>query len=538
MSATDDADRLCQQLAGAPTVERLDEALGVLRTLRAQREFERLIELAEAVLRHRPDAGRVRSWQAQALIETGRLSIAVPLLQRAREVWGADPALLDEFDGQLGRAHKQLLMDTPDPDGRLSQGWLDEAQRCYAAPYRRDPVKNVWQGINLAALARAAERRALATAQAAAELAAEVLAELERNDTRARDAWWHATRAEALAALGRWAEADAALFAYLGHGDTDAFMVHGTLRQWRDVWQFQQQLPEGARLVQMLEAQLLRWPAPSGVALRLGAAHLEHMRALDPAPPTQSRGGAKGRETIDFYRVGLQRAAAVASVTEYLGTRFGTGFAVRAGDLGVQPADAVLLLTNHHVLNSSGRGPGGGFADVVVTFEAADGGPRTFGVAAVVAESPLANGLDYALLRLQGDAVPPTPLPLLRDVAAPDSRARIYVIGHPLGQLLQFSLHDNHLIDHECPPTGRPALPQRRLLQYSASTEEGSSGSPVFDDRWRCIGLHHAGGKVDPARNRNGIAPLNGGLTYVTANQGIWIGSIIDDVRSRAICLN
>jgi V8-like Glu-specific endopeptidase len=82
------------------------------------------------------------------------------------------------------------------------------------------------------------------------------------------------------------------------------------------------------------------------------------------------------------------------------------------------------------------------------------------------------------------------------------------VIGHPGGSAQpQFSLQDNVLLDYD-----------RRVLHYRSPTEGGSSGSPVFDDEWRLIGLHHAGSTGMPRLNR-------AGGTYA-ANEGITIEAI------------
>ena len=61
----------------------------------------------------------------------------------------------------------------------------------------------------------------------------------------------------------------------------------------------------------------------------------------------------------------------------------------------------------------------------------------------------------------------------------------VTVLGHPGGGTLSFSIADNELLDYE--DTGFK-------LHYRTPTEGGSSGSPVFNQEWRLIGLHHAGG--------------------------------------------
>jgi V8-like Glu-specific endopeptidase len=76
------------------------------------------------------------------------------------------------------------------------------------------------------------------------------------------------------------------------------------------------------------------------------------------------------------------------------------------------------------------------------------------------------------------------------------------VVGHPLGGGLSFSLEDNLLLDWD-----------QRVVHYRTPTEPGSSGSPVFDDQWRLIALHHAGG--------SNMRRLNGKPGTYEANDGI-----------------
>ena len=58
-------------------------------------------------------------------------------------------------------------------------------------------------------------------------------------------------------------------------------------------------------------------------------------------------------------------------------------------------------------------------------------------------------------------------------------------------------------------PQGRPkeiAIQENRVtaiypnvIRYTTDTEPGSSGSPVFNNSWRVISLHHSAGEQNPA---------------------------------------
>lgn len=539
-SIPDCADRLCEVLRNRPTQEAAVEGASLLSPLRDLREFSRLCDLAELVCRFRPEDARAHRLYAQGLIETGRLSAAAHFLAGLGQRFG--PMSGDEYaeiEGLQGRTYKQLFMDTPDPAQTWTPGFLAQSVTAYRGPYERNPGQYFWHGINLGALANAAGTRHFPkSGPTPDEYTAQLLISLNQLAPEKRDQWWYATKAEAHAARGEWEMSENALRQYIEDDRTQPFMLASTLRQLRDLWAIQN-TAQGARLLQMLEATLMCRPTP-GAILKMEAPHLQQMRALQPKDDAhlQRVTGPRGLDTIESYRRGLKRAAAVAAVTERGGLRFGTAFAVKPADFGVVAPDSeIFVLTNYHVLNSAGLGGRKDFGNVEIVFEAVAAEPLTCSVREVVAESDSDTGLDYALLRLAGPLERLQPLPVTCEASAVQTGNRVYVIGYPLGTVMQFALQDNRLLDHECGPAAAPPVSARRRLQYSASTERGSSGSPVFDEYWDCIALHHAGGKHNTREDRYGLQRLNGLATSWEANQGIWIGSIYDHVKGRNLKL-
>ena len=108
-------------------------------------------------------------------------------------------------------------------------------------------------------------------------------------------------------------------------------------------------------------------------------------------------------------------------------------------------------------------------------------------------------------------------LPILSD----DHPPSIYVIGHPGGRSLAYSIQENKLEDYESSGDG----PQPSRVHYTSPTEPGSSGSPAFNSDWQVIALHHAGGQMSRLNGQSGTYP---------ANEGIWIQSICRAARASA----
>jgi V8-like Glu-specific endopeptidase len=118
--------------------------------------------------------------------------------------------------------------------------------------------------------------------------------------------------------------------------------------------------------------------------------------------------------------------------------------------------------------------------------------------------------LDYTIFEVQGDPGKHDAWASLalrpRDL---NPGERINIIQHPGGQPKQISMQNNivEYIDGD-------------VLQYVTATLPGSSGSPIFNDRWQVVGLHHAGGLIaEPTTGR-----------FFNRNEGIVMGKILTDL--------
>jgi V8-like Glu-specific endopeptidase len=170
-----------------------------------------------------------------------------------------------------------------------------------------------------------------------------------------------------------------------------------------------------------------------------------------------------------------------------------------------------LLLTNNHVLPDAASAAG---AFVEFDFELGpDGRP----------EAPAAFDLDPGTLFLTDAEIDASLVAVApaRGVVAGDKygwnkllkqQGKIVigeaanVIGHPSGRRKEIAVRNNRLLDQ---------LPD--FLHYEADTEPGNSGSPVFNDQWEVVALHHSG-----------VPRTNDAGQWLTTDGAVWDRSMGD----------
>ena len=495
----------------------------LLELLRGSRHFEALSVLADVLIRMGRDELVVSRQYAQGLIDQG-------LLIAAREVLGGvirratdDPTEYSETRGLMGRLNKQIYVDARGRPSDLARRALRQAIASYREVYDEDPQKHLWHGVNLIALMHRARADGIAIKGLPnpAVLANTIVEAVRNPQGRTVEAWDYGSAAEACIALGDWDAATHWLEQYVADQSTDRFALAGTLRQLTEVWRFTAETPEAGQLVVALSGALLK--SRDG-RLELTARQLQHTAAAldNPGPRLERVLGTVGLQTITWLRAGMERARSVALIRGPGGRGIGTGFLVRGGDLHPALGDELVVVTNAHVVSELQDDSGIEPDQALITFDAQNGTAGTqayYRVQKLLWGSPKQH-LDTSLLRLDPAVQSIAPCPIAKSLPPLNNDQRVYVIGHPKGGELSFSLQDNELLDHEGPPAGAPSQPERCLIHYRAPTEPGSSGSPVFNEApdWQVIGLHHAGGEY--------VRKLNGRSGTYAANEAIWIQSI------------
>jgi len=109
----------------------------------------------------------------------------------------------------------------------------------------------------------------------------------------------------------------------------------------------------------------------------------------------------------------------------------------------------------------------------------------------------------------------------------------VNIIQHPEGGPKQYATVNNHLLD----------LRDDGFLLYETDTLEGSSGSPVFNQHWETIGLHHCGvpfmenGKLvtrDGRRVSLDAEVADSDLFWI-ANEGVRISALVESLRAKTL---
>jgi endonuclease G len=107
----------------------------------------------------------------------------------------------------------------------------------------------------------------------------------------------------------------------------------------------------------------------------------------------------------------------------------------------------------------------------------------------------------------------------------------VSIIQHPDGKMKKVALRQNEITNLSLP----------KFVRYVTDTKSGSSGAPVFNDKWEVVAVHHAG---IPRYNEEGqILNLAGGIWDRSQgevqvdwieNEGVRVSSIIYDITTAA----
>ncbi|MFE2164212.1 trypsin-like serine peptidase [Streptomyces sp. NPDC059447] len=263
----------------------------------------------------------------------------------------------------------------------------------------------------------------------------------------------------------------------------------------------------------------------AAVGLRIGELLREHPVVEAPEPagdPDTWRGfhdpSAAERQIyrqptfldVAFLKRGVELATAVtrllatfADGRQYYGTAF------RIGE--------DLLLTNHHVLFDA-TAPREPAASVEAWFgyeRDLHGRELAHRSVACLPGSITGDRLrDWAVVRLAApvpDGTAVVELPETVEVAPDD---RVYIIQHPHGGVKKIAAHHN-VVRHV----------DEDVVQYWTDTEAGSSGSPVFDERWRLVALHHSWVRIGALADER--------PEY--RNEGIRIDRVVADLKAAGL---
>jgi hypothetical protein len=491
-----------------------DSAEKTLSILRRKRYFKLMQQVADAFIRAGLRHPKIHRQYAQALLDDSNISAGLSVLRSTLKEFRLPKKEMAEVQGLIGRAYKQIYMDADDMRPKKNREALRMAIRTYYGVYESNK-NNLWHGINTVSLLKRAHRDKVIIrgTPGAEKIAEEIIAYInKKGDAETLNMWDIATGAEAYVALGRWKEARYWMKRYVGNKNADAFELASTLRQFEDVIQLDRADGDERYLIDFLQSQLIK---REGGELRFSPESVNERAsgAEDARERLEIVLGDKGYKPHQWLLTALKRAQIVGHIWRG-GKGKASGFLLPDGSV-IHPKwkNQQIFLTNKHVISNAPSDyrtlkP----EQAEITFDALNRGGMNQPPYKATLLWESTPEVDTSILMLnekvEGFEVYQSSL-LLPEL---QRGKRIYVIGHPEGKELSYSLQNNRLIAYD-----------DKYVHYRSPTTYGSSGSPLFNDDWLLIGIHH--GKADKSLDKKATDK------EYKANEGIPLSAIISEVK-------
>jgi S1-C subfamily serine protease len=214
-----------------------------------------------------------------------------------------------------------------------------------------------------------------------------------------------------------------------------------------------------------------------------------------------------GENTLrDVYLLELALEASRAVVRIMTATQLGSGFLAGAG----------LIMTAHHVIDSAETA-----RDSLFTYNYQldrQGQPLPMQITRALPGGRFYTNPDLDFTVLEIEETPAGVMPLALSRRRLSRNERVNIIQHPGGHYKKISLQNNFV-----------AYADGRDIQYLTTTEPGSSGSPVLNNDFVVVGIHHSGGMlVEPGSLGRFL-----GRRYLR-NAGSTMAAVLDDLGAQA----
>jgi len=235
----------------------------------------------------------------------------------------------------------------------------------------------------------------------------------------------------------------------------------------------------------------------------VAARSIDSWRGAETAESVQEKIiGENTLRHINMLEMALEASKAIVHISSPSG--MGTGFLI-ASD---------ILMTNNHVINC----PTTAGASTFTFNYQLDTEDKLRPTTAVPV---LANGLfhtnselDYTIVQLM-DA-PDFGTPLVLKPVRVHRDDRVTIIQHPGGHFKKISMQNNFV-----------AYADNCVVQYTTSTMPGSSGSPVFNDDFQVVAIHHSGGMLQaPGTHRRYLRNAGTSMIAVLRDLKAYAGEI------------